>query len=159
MSYLEKVAVWDNGFGGIALTYFDTRDVEKYKFQGREEHFIPWYCSKIRPGESYELVDINKIPKDRSFRSAWEKDSESIKINMEKARDVQRDVLRLERQPLLEALDIDFLKAVESGDQEAIEDIKKKKEELRNLTDNPKIENAKTPEELKAITIEEILKK
>ena len=74
-----------------------------------------------------------------------------IKINMNKAREIKREQIRLERTPLLEKLDVDFMRAVEAGDMGEQELVATKKQELRDATQDPAIEAATTPEELKSV--------
>jgi len=73
-----------------------------------------------------------------------------IKVNMDKAREVKKDMIRAERAPKLEALDVAFMRAVEAGDAEKQAEIAAKKQALRDATDDPVITAAQTPEELKA---------
>lgn len=80
-----------------------------------------------------------------------------ININMEKARLIHKQSLRSIRNSKLEALDIEFMKAVELGDAKMQADIAIKKQALRDATSDPIIEAAQTPEELKS-AIPEILK-
>lgn len=74
-----------------------------------------------------------------------------ITVNMTKARDIKRDQIRAERAPLLAALDVQFMRAVETGDTAKQQEIAAEKQRLRDATSHPDIEAAQTPEELKAI--------
>ena len=58
----------------------------------------------------------------------------SISINITKAKAIKLDALRAERQPLLAALDVAFVRALESGDLEAQAAIKAEKQALRDVT-------------------------
>ena len=71
-----------------------------------------------------------------------------ININMEKAKDIWRDMWREARQPILEELDVSYMKALEAGDTEEQKAIVDRKQHLRDIpaTDLSHIE---TPEELK----------
>ena len=73
-----------------------------------------------------------------------------IKVNMDKAVEIKKDMIRAERAPKLEALDVAFMRAVESGDTTKQAEIAAKKQALRDSTDDPAITTAQTPEELKA---------
>jgi len=73
-----------------------------------------------------------------------------IKVNMDKAVEIKKDMIRAERAPKLEALDVAFMRAVEAGDAEKQAEIAAKKQALRDATDDPVIAAAQTPEELKA---------
>lgn len=73
-----------------------------------------------------------------------------IVINMQKAIEIKKDMVRAERNPMLAALDIEMMKALEAGDTVKQAEISAKKQALRDATVDPVILNATTPEELKA---------
>lgn len=98
-----------------------------------------------------ELADDWTPPDDRTFRDAWVKAANKIEIDMPKARNIHRDRLRALRAPKLAALDADYLKADETGDATAKTRIAAEKQALRDVTADPGIEAAKTPQELKAV--------
>jgi hypothetical protein len=79
-----------------------------------------------------------------------------ILINMAKAKDIKRNSVRNARAPLLDALDIEFAKASESGDFVLQQVIANKKQILRDATQDPKINNATTPEQLIAANVLEL---
>lgn len=92
------------------------------------------------------------VPADRTFRGAWQFNGAAVEIDMAKARDIHRDNLRVERAPKLAALDVAYMKALEtSGDTAAIA---AEKQALRDVTADARIEAAATPEALKALTLE-----
>lgn len=108
----------------------------------------------VPEGAQYKVIDAADLPEDRYFRSAWDFNAEAgCTINVEKAKDVQRDVWRKARAPKLAALDIELMKAVEIGDQTAVTTIASTKQQLRDVTLTP------LPNEIEAIkaTIPEIL--
>jgi len=73
-----------------------------------------------------------------------------IFTDMTKAREIKRDQLRAERKPLLEQLDVEFMRAQEQGDQTKADEIAAQKQALRDVTADPAIDAATTPDELKA---------
>ena len=73
-----------------------------------------------------------------------------IKVNMDKAKAIKQDMVRAERKPLLEQLDVAYMRAQEAGDTDAQQDIAAKKQALRDCTEEASIVNATTPDELKA---------
>lgn len=75
-----------------------------------------------------------------------------IQVNMDKAREIKKDMIRAERAPKLASLDVDFMRAVETGDTDAQTIIAAKKQALRDATEDPVILNATTPEALKEAT-------
>lgn len=74
-----------------------------------------------------------------------------ISVNMTKAVEIKKEMIRAERAPLLADLDVQFMRAVEAGDTEAQATIAAKKQALRDATDDPAIAAATTPDELKAV--------
>lgn len=74
-----------------------------------------------------------------------------ITLNLNKAKEITKDRLRIERAPLLEALDVQFQRALESGADTAA--IVAEKQRLRDVT--KLADQASTAEELKVITIKQ----
>ena len=74
-----------------------------------------------------------------------------INVNMTKAVEIKKEMIRQERAPLLADLDVQFMRAVEAGDTDAQATIAAKKQALRDATDDPAITAATTPDELKAV--------
>lgn len=70
-----------------------------------------------------------------------------ITVNLSKAKELTKERLRIERKPLLEAQDILFMKAQESGADTT--DIVTEKNRLRDIT--KLADSAKTTDELKLI--------
>ena len=72
----------------------------------------------------------------------------SITINLDKAKDITKERLRIERKPMLEAQDILFMQAQEVGsDTTAIVAEKQRLRDITNLVDS-----CKTTDELKALS-------
>jgi hypothetical protein len=72
-----------------------------------------------------------------------------ITINLNKAKDITKDRLREERKPLLEKLDVDYMKAVEV--QADATEIVAEKQRLRDIT--KLVDSARTVDQLKNITV------
>ena len=58
----------------------------------------------------------------------------SIRINITKAKAIKLDAFRAARKPLLEDLDVAFVRALEQNDLEAQANIKAEKQALRDVT-------------------------
>jgi hypothetical protein len=74
----------------------------------------------------------------------------AITINLTKAKDITKDRLRAERAPLLQSLDVQFQRALETGEDTA--EIVAEKQRLRDITQLA--DAATTPDELKQISTE-----
>jgi len=100
----------------------------------------------------FDLVDLVAVPKDRTFREAWERDGVGgIIHNMPKAREIHRNNMRTARKPLLEKADADFFVAFEANDQTTMTTVAQRKQKLRDCTADPAIDAAATVDELKAV--------
>lgn len=73
----------------------------------------------------------------------------AIIIDINKAKDITKDRLRQERKPLLEAQDVAFQRALESGADTSA--IVAEKQRLRDIT--KLVDTANTVEELKALEV------
>ena len=73
-----------------------------------------------------------------------------ITINLAKAKDITKDRLRIDRKPLLEAQDVLFMQAQESGADTT--DIVAEKQRLRDITKDA--DSCTTTDQLKALSCE-----
>jgi len=76
----------------------------------------------------------------------------AIQVNINKAKDITKDRLRQERAPKLEALDVAFQRALESGSDTS--DIATKKQALRDAP--AQVDSMTTVEQLKAATLPDV---
>ena len=92
------------------------------------------------------------LPTDRTFRNAWVfGDADVVEVDMPTAQEIFKDNLRRERQPLLEALDVEYMKAMERGEDTTA--IVAQKVALRDITADARIASATTPEQLGAMDV------
>ena len=84
-----------------------------------------------------------------------------IKINIDKSKEIQKNKLREARKPLLEKLDVDFVRALElGGDTASIATQKNALRDVTNIVTEAEISGKTVDEittELKAIWNEELL--
>lgn len=104
-----------------------------------------------------ELPEDWDPPADRTFRNAWALNGKAVTVDMTKAREIQKNRLRELRKPLMAELDTAYLLADEIGDVGAKAEIAAKKQALRDVTADPGIAAAKTPEQLIAVVPEAVL--
>lgn len=85
-------------------------------------------------GREYRVVSRDKLPQDRQFRDAWTDDNatETVDVDIAKAHDIKKEILRELRKPILEKLDVEYMKLLEKGEDTS--NVIKQKEELRNIT-------------------------
>ena len=89
-------------------------------------------------------------PSDRHFRNAWSLSGKTISEDMTEAKKIFQTKIREVRQPLLDAQDTLFMKALEDGDSSAQSSIKTKKQALRDAPAAKAISDADTIVKLKA---------
>lgn len=103
---------------------------------------------------SWHRCELTDFPVDHhDFRNAWTVADGKIVVDLEKAREVTRQRLRAERAPVLAEKDIDAFKAMEAGDTAALAVVSAEKQRLRDITQLPAIEAAKTIADLRAVKL------
>lgn len=97
-----------------------------------------------------KIVDFDTLPNERNdFFNAWELSGNTVTVNLNKAKEITKNRLRSERTPLLQAQDVAFQRALESGaDTTAIVAEKQRLRDITQLADA-----AQTLEELKQIEV------
>lgn len=94
----------------------------------------------VPDGISFKIINQSDLPSDRTFRDAWKEDGGSIGVDITKAREVQKDKIRIARAPLMTALD---------HKQNDGEDVSAERQRLKDF---PDLVNTVTDlEELKAL--------
>ena len=101
---------------------------------------------RVPEGKPYKIVDVADMPSDRTFRNAWKHD---LTVDFPKAQALTKDRLRAERKPLLEAQDVLFQRALETGKDATA--IVKEKQRLRDVT--KLVDAATTLDALKGVTV------
>ena len=100
-------------------------------------------------GASIDASTATK-PSDRHFRGAWKLSGTTISEDMTKAKAIFKDKIRTVRQPLLDAEDVVYMKALEASDSSAQAASVAKKKKLRDAPAATAIDNADTIAKLKA---------
>lgn len=103
--------------------------------------------SQIPKTIQYSVLTQQDLPSDDHFIDAWKLVDNKIIIDIDAAKTIQRDTWREARKPLLTALDVEFMRAVEAGDSTRQSEIAAKKQALRDVTS---IELPDTLEDIKA---------
>lgn len=133
---MGKAIVWTNDEGGVSVMHLaDGVDPEEAS-------------SHLPAGVDHTVLDASEIPRDRTFRNSWKAEGGKVGVDMARARNEWRDSIRQRRKSLLEALDIDAVRADETGDAKAKAKVVERKKRLRDAPADKRIEAAKTPEEL-----------
>ena len=82
------------------------------------------------------IVDTSALPTDNDFFDAWELVDGKVEVSLAKAKEITKKRLRSEREPLLQAQDVLFQRALESGaDTTAIVAEKNRLRDVTGLVD------------------------
>lgn len=105
----------------------------------------------IDAADVVEIIKEPSLPKDRVFRNAWKVDSKtkSLDIDMDKAKELHIDRLRMLRAKQMKKLDIEFMRAVELNDVEKKTEIARLKQKLRNMPETHTMDDISDPDTLK----------
>ena len=97
------------------------------------------------------IVDQATLPNsDNDFFDAWELSGSTVSVNLSKAKEITKKRLRAEREPLLQAQDVLFQRALEtSADTTAIV---AEKQRLRDITNQ--VDSATTTAQLRGMKVE-----
>ena len=81
------------------------------------------------------IIDSDNLPDIKNIRNAWNvNESGQIYFDRDKAIEIKKEQFRNLRKPLLEKLDVEFMRALENGDTSSIPIITQKKSDLRDIT-------------------------
>lgn len=143
-----KVRILHNSDGTVSIIH----PAPKSKREDEtEEQWLERVFAKMTPeGVTYEDIDSSELPDDRDFRGAWVKGVNGIDIHLGKAREITKERLRIERKPLLDAQDVAYMKALESGTDTNV--IVAEKQRLRDIT--KQVEEVSSLDDLKALQAE-----
>tara|TARA_R110000824_G_scaffold382431_2_gene575635 strand:- start:200 stop:574 length:375 start_codon:yes stop_codon:yes gene_type:complete len=93
---------------------------------------------------------VATVPTNRHFRDAWSLSGSVITEDLTKAKEIFKDKIREVRAPLLAALDVVYMKALEADDSSAKSASVTKKAALRDAPAASAIDSADTIAKLKA---------
>ena len=110
--------------GGVAITTICNK-------MSADEYVKTYLPKNVR---YFILTDSTKIPSDSIFRDAWVFAGNIILVNVDKAKKIKQNHFRQARKPILEKLDIEYMRATETADKAKTKLILAKKQELRNVT-------------------------
>ena len=96
------------------------------------------------------IVDSDTLPNEHNdFFNAWELADDVVSVNIDKAKAITKDRLRMERAPLLSAQDVLYMRATEANQDTTA--IVAEKQRLRDITQLA--DQATTLEQLKQIEV------
>lgn len=142
---MAKVIIWNSPIKGIVVrlpAYNDMRPGET------EDEFLTraWESHIPEGGVLIGIMDAAAVPTDRTFRNAWKGD---LSVDMPGAREIWRKKMREVRAPLFKVLDEKMSRAYK--DPVLQDQIEVERQRLRDVTIEPGIDQANTPDDLKTV--------
>ena len=136
---MTQAIIFTNDNGGVA-TCIPTGEIS---IEAVMEKDVP-------KGRGARIVNVSDLPNQyNDFYDAWEMTDTEVTVNMDKAKELTKKRLRLEREPLLVAQDVAFQRAQETGADTSA--IVAEKQRLRDITQLADAES--TLEGLRAIKV------
>ena len=145
---MQKIIYTDES-GGVHIVYpAEKKDLEKVFGDLTDEQFENHIWTKSVPESAINAryLDDSEIITDRYFREAWEDDG-SLTINLNKARTIHMDNLKVIRNEKLNDLDTEYLKMLEKGGD--TKHIAEQKQLLRDMPTLYNLDEITNLEELK----------
>lgn len=106
----------------------------------------------------YKIMDEGDLPQeDNIYFAAWQLINDNIVINLEKAKDIHRNMLRQQRTERFASLDVAFMRALEQGDTVKQQEIALQKQKLRDIPSHPAIYTVEDTTQLRALTLDFLL--
>ncbi len=120
-----NIIIYTNDSGGVSVCY------------PTGELSIEAVQAKDTPVGSIIVDDANLPNTDVDFFDAWELNNGAVAVNFEKAKDLTKRRLRVERAPLLAAQDVLSIKNIEAGlDNSAVVAEKQRLRDITQLVDS-----------------------
>lgn len=112
-----------------------------YSLKGNSQAFVAAVINEIEVQNflkqnnvsSWFYIQDHKMP-DSKFYNAWILDGNAVTVDITKAKEIKYNQFRQARKPLLEQLDVEFMRAVESSNAAKKKSIAAKKQQLRDVT-------------------------
>lgn len=143
--------IWKMPNGAVGVTKINHLD-------GCKDHYE--FAQKLKENglvpQDWVLVALNKdLPeeKDHDYFDAWvfDHDTQKVRVCLERAKAVHKNVMRHHRNLVLQKLDGEFVRAIEESDTNAMLDIKARKQKLRDFPATA--DTAKSLDELRQIKV------
>lgn len=104
----------------------------------RHEEKIEYIAAQIIDTESAVLIlDKSQLPENHDFFDAWVIKDKKVGIDSSKAKAIWKNKWRAVRAAKLAELDVEFMRAVETGDAAKQAEISAEKQALRDVTQTP----------------------
>jgi hypothetical protein len=132
---MAQVIIFSNSNGGVSVC-IPTGELDIHAVKAKDT-----------PSTSIIVQDSELPQADNDFFNAWELADGVVTVNIDKAKEITKARLRAEREPLLAAQDVLYMRATEAGTDTTA--IVAEKNRLRDIT--TLVDTCTTPAELRAL--------
>jgi len=102
--------------------------------------------------KKYKILSSEEFSSlDQEFLNAYDINKSTLKINLDKAKEIKKEQLRNSRVEKFKDLDVQFMLSIETGDEELKNKIVQEKLRLRNITSD--VDLCQTLDEIKSVKI------
>jgi hypothetical protein len=102
--------------------------------------------------KKYKILSSEEFSSlDQEFLNAYDINKSTLKINLDKAKEIKKEQLRNSRVEKFKDLDVQFMFSIETGDEELKNKIVQEKLRLRNITSD--VDLCQTLDEIKSVKI------
>jgi hypothetical protein len=131
---------YTNSEGGTAIVVPAPKEaVEKVLGALTDEQYESYVRERSIPANAINVINVTEALPSREFRNAWVIQDKTIIHDLEKARSIQLDRIRIIRDKHMKMLDVNYMRAVEAKDDSAQEVVANHKQRLRDITEPLKI--------------------
>lgn len=124
-----------------------------------DEEVMAFIIKKSIPeGTTYKIIDATALPADRTFREAWTVATDKVKEDLEKAKIIHLNRLRVIRNKQLDKTDILLMKAQEQGTEEDVATLKTDRQALRDMPETTDLSTITKIKDLKEVMPEVLTK-
>lgn len=139
-----RIIYTDPNTGGCSVVIPAKKEsIEKSKGKMTDEEYLNHVINRSVPkGTEHRVTHVSNVPEDRTFRGAWtdEFNTDTVDVDIVKARDIKHHQLRHIRDSKLQELDIETFKG---------NDVEAEKQALRDLPDTLDLESITDIDELR----------
>ncbi len=146
---------------GYAALVYPTEEYLHTQPAAERQTLVNLIRDVVPAGAPHQVLPIDDLPDDGEFSAVWvyaPDDDPPLRVDMSDARTVWRNRIRRARTKLFPALDVAYMRALETGDHAQIQEVVARKQALRDLPADPEIEHATTTEALRALWPGDVLR-
>jgi hypothetical protein len=127
---MDKVLVFSNANGGLTIAHPIRERAEDVS----ESDFLEGIAEEVVPnGVPYTVLNAADVPDERLFREAWRLHNGTIVVELSAAKEVAKTFIRSVRVTVMNRLDVEYMRALESDLKGAAQRVTAEKSRWRDM--------------------------